>query len=169
MHRRSEIVFVLSAFCLVTLAGCVTDGPKPAPKPKIGPPPREARADVLLLNVSQPSDTDGDTIPDTVVTSVHMFDERYQLPVTVPGGLTFRLLDRNAETTLTEWPFEGDELQRRLTRAQVGPVYRFRLRIPVDKPPVTDSYVTIQCVMEADSGQKTQAWHRDLPWLSVPR
>lgn len=169
MGRCSHFVFVFTALFLAALAGCVTDGPRPAPKPKIGPPPREARADVLLLNVSQPSDTDGDTIPDSVATSVHMFDERYQLPVSVPGAVTFRLLDRDAETTLTEWAFEGEELQRRLMRAQVGPVYRFRLRIPIDSPPVTESYVTIQCVMEADSGQKTQAWHRDLPWLSFPR
>ena len=169
MCRCSQYVFAFTVLSSISIAGCVTDGINPTPKSKIGPPPREARADVLLLNVSQPSDTDGDTIPDTVATSVHMFDERYQLPVRVPGAVTFRLLDREAETALTEWAFEGDDLQQRLMRAQVGPVYRFRLRIPIDSPPVTESYVTIQCVMEADSGQKTQAWHRDLPWLSFPR
>lgn len=167
MPSSRQFVILLAGLVLCCVSGCVTEG-GPAPKPRIGPQPRDARADVLLLNISQASDTDGDTVPDMVSSSVHMFDERYQLPVSVPGTVTFTLYDRDAEEVINEWVFAGPELQRHLMIAQVGPVYRFRLRIPIDQEPVREPFVTIQCVMEADSGLRTQAWHRDLPWLSFP-
>lgn len=150
-------------------SGCVADGPQPSPKPNLGPQPSNAEADVLLLNLGPPSDADGDTVPDTFVASVHVFDERYQLPVRVPGQITFVLFARGGETPLHTWTFEGRELQNRIIQAQVGPVHRFRLNVPIESEPVREAYVTVQCVFESPAGVKTQAWHRDLPWLSVAR
>ena len=153
----------------MTLVGCVADGPQPRPKPQIGPQPRDSQADVLLLNLGPPSDTDGDTTPDTFIASVHVFDERYQLPVQVQGKMSFYLFAQNSETPMHSWSFEGRDLQQQIIKAQVGPVYRFRLRIPIDAELVREKFVTVQCVFEEPDGAKAQAWHRDLPWLSFPR
>ena len=162
---------LLAAFiaCAMTLAGCVADGPQPKPKPHIGPQPRDSQADVLLLNLGPPSDTDGDTTPDTFIASVHVFDERYQLPVQVPGKMSFNLFAQGSETPMHSWSYEGRDLQQQIIKAQVGPVYRFRLRVPIDAEPVREKFVTVQCVFEESDGAKAQAWHRDLPWLSFPR
>ena len=158
---------VLVVLCIGVTTGCVTVGPSPEPKPNIGPQPHNAQADVMLLNVGPPSDTDGDTIPDTFHASTHMFDERFQLPVRVDGSLIFKLLtDAEAEPIMT-WEFSGQEFQRRVMVAQVGPVYRFRLQIPIDAPPVRERYVSLHCLFEDSSGRVTQAWHRGMPWLSV--
>ena len=124
---------------------------------------------MLLLNIGPPTDSDGDTTPDTFIASVHVFDERYQLPVRVDGTMSFTLFAQGGETALQTWNYEGRELQRQIIQAQVGPVYRFRLQIPIDAVPVREKYVTVQCLFESDEAQRAQAWHRDLPWLSVAR
>lgn len=164
-YVRVLVGMVLLALCAQT--GCVSDGPE-QPKPELGPKPRNPQADVLLLNLAQPGDSDGDTAPDTIVASVHMFDQRYQLPVTVSGTLTFRLFSRDAKVLLHEWSYEGADLQSRMMMAQVGPTYQFRLRLPLDSPNIRDSFVTVQCEMRSESGQVSRAWHRGLPWMSVP-
>ena len=167
-HRR----FVSALICLLlgaVCAGCVADGPQPRRKPHIGPQPRDAEADVLLLNIGPPTDGDGDTIPDTFIASVHIFDERYQLPVRVAGKMSFFLFAQGGETPIQSWSYEGRDLQQQIIQAQVGPVHRFRLQVPIDAEPVREKYVTIQCLFETDDGQRAQAWHRDLPWLSVAR
>ena len=158
---------VLIFLGVLVTAGCVTVGPRPAPKPRIGPQPRNAEADVLLLNVGPPRDTDGDTFPDTFQASTHMFDERYQLPVRVDGTLIFKLLVDSEPEPIHTWRFSGAELRRHIKVAQVGPVYRFRLQMPIDAPPVRERFVSVQCLFEDTSGHVTQAWHRGMPWLSV--
>ncbi len=159
------ICLALSAVC----AGCVVDGPQPRRKPHIGPQPRDAQADVLLLNIGPPTDNDGDTIPDTFVSSVHIFDSRYQLPVRVDGTMTFNLFAQGSEVPIHSWKFTGRELQQQVLLAQVGPVHRFRLTVPIDSEPVREKYVTVQCLFVAPDGKQTQAWHKDLPWLSFGR
>ncbi len=161
---RASIVLAICA-----LQGCVADGPQPRTKPSIGPQPRNSQADVLLLNLGPPTDSDGDTTPDTFIASVHIFDERYQLPVEIAGKMTIMMYAESDETPLHTWSFEGSKLQQQMMRAQVGPVYRFRLRVPIDAEPVRKKYVTVQCIFEEPTGERTQAWHRDLPWMSVLR
>lgn len=160
---------IVACVCALVLTGCIADGPQPSPKPNLGPQPGNAQADVLLLNLGPPSDTDGDTIPDTFIASVHAFDERYQLPIRVNGKMSFSLLVTGTDEPLHTWTFEGRELQRQVIQAQVGPVHRFRLSVPTGSDPVREKYVNVQCVFESVDGMTTQAWHRDLPWLSVGR
>ena len=100
IHR--SVVAALTCLILGSVcAGCVADGPQRRRKPHIGPQPRDAQADVLLLNIGPPTDSDGDTIPETFIASVHIFDERYQLPVRVAGTMTFHLFAQNSETPIT--------------------------------------------------------------------
>lgn len=162
-------VWCSAAICAIALSGCVADGPQPSPKPSLGPPPGNAQADVLLLNLGPPSDADGDTVPDTLIASVHVFDERYQLPVRVQGRMTFTLFPNGREEPLCTWSYAERDLQRQVIKAQVGPVYRFRLSVPVGIGSVRERFVTVRCVFESPTGAMTQAWHRDLPWLSVGR
>lgn len=121
----------------------------------------------MLLNIGPPSDTDGDTIPDTFSASTHMFDERYQLPVRVQGTISFTVMTTSEREPIHTWEFSAQDFAKHVMVAQVGPVYRFRLQIPIDAPPVQERFVTIQSVFSDSSGHVTQAWHRDLPWLSV--
>lgn len=158
---------VLLVFVVLLAQGCVTVGPKPRPTPKIPPQPRDAKADIMLLNIAPPSDLDGDTVPDSFNASTHMFDERYQLPINVAGRVEFTLMARNDDTPIHNWEFVNSDLQRHLFEAQVGPVYRFRLQIPIDAEPVRERFVNIRCVLTDPEGHVTQAWHRDMPWLSV--
>lgn len=167
MHAK--FVSVCITLCIAIALGCVADGPQPRRKPHIGPQPRDAQADVLLLNLGPTTDSDGDTVPDTFVASVHVFDERYQLPVVVSGTMSFLLFGSDPERPIQQWSFGPDELRRQVIQAQVGPVHRFRLQVPIDAEPVREKYVTVQCLFEDADGHRAQAWHRGFPWMSVPR
>ena len=167
MHSR--FVSVCIVLCMAIGTGCVADGPQPRNRPHIGPQPRDAQADVLLLNLGPATDSDGDTVPDTFVASVHVFDERYQLPVVVSGKMSFLLFGADQERPLQQWSFEDDDLRKQVIQAQVGPVYRFRLQVPIDDAPVREKYVTVQCLFEDSGSHRSQAWHRGFPWMSVPR
>jgi hypothetical protein len=158
---------LLNIWFVFLLVGCVSVGPRPKPTPNIPPQPRDAKADIMLLNIGPPSDTDGDTVPDTFSASTHMFDERYQLPVRIDGTITFILSIEDNSAPVHTWEFSGADFQSHSFDAQVGPVYRFRLQIPIDAPALRARFVTIQCVMTDKSGHVTQAWHRGMPWLSI--
>jgi len=121
---------------------------------------------VVLLNLAPPTDSDGDTAPDSLVASMHLFDERYQLPVRVEGSVTFELLSPARGEVITSWSFAGRDLRSRIVQAQVGPVYRFRLEVPRPEGPVLDRTVDIRCTFEDAEGRESVAWHRGLTWYA---
>lgn len=165
MPRRFLLGIAAFALCaLLTLVGCVSDGPSEPRKPRLPPQPRDAQADVVLLNLAPPTDTDGDTAPDSLVASVHLFDERYQLPVRVEGSATFELLSPARGETLSSWTFQRSDLRARVVQAQVGPVYRFRLEVPRREGPVVERTVDIRCTFEDTEGRESVVWHRGLTW-----
>lgn len=155
-------LLLLAAACV--LSGCVSDGPSEPRKPRIPAQPRDARADVVLLNLALPTDSDGDTAPDTFVASVHLFDERHQLPVRVDGTLRVDVLRSRQDELIHTWTLSPNELRARVIQAQVGPVYRIRFEVPRQRGPILDSVVDIRCTFTGTSGQDTVAWHRGLTW-----
>lgn len=161
-HAVSLRLLLLAAACVLT--GCVSDGPSEPRKPRIPPQPRDARADVVLLNLAPPTDSDGDTAPDTFVASVHLFDERHQLPVRVDGTLRIDLLRSRQDEPIHSWTMSPSELRARVVQAQVGPVYRIRLEVPRQRGPILDRVVDIRCTFSDDSGRDAVAWHRGLTW-----
>lgn len=164
MKRPAAPLLLLLIAAACVLAGCVSDGPSEPRKPRIPPQPRDARADVVLLNLAPPTDSDGDTAPDTFVASVHLFDERHQLPVRVDGTLRVDLLRSRQEEPIQSWTLSPSELRARVVQAQVGPVYRIRLEVPRQRGPILDRVVDIRCTFTGGSGQDSVAWHRGLTW-----
>jgi len=153
------------------VAGCVADGPTRRAN-HVGKQPRGAQATVLLLNLGPATDSDGDGVVDTVMASVHLFDEMaYPLSLNMPGTITFQAFQsgHTKADPIQTWTYADPELAKHAYRVEVGTVYRFRLMIPTDAEAVTAKALTFHCTFTPDHGNAVQAWHRDLRWASPAR
>ncbi|HED52626.1 MAG TPA: hypothetical protein ENJ00_00285 [Phycisphaerales bacterium] len=136
---------------------------------RIGSQPSDAQATVLLLNLGPATDSDGDGVADTVMASVHLFDEMaYPLSLNLPGEMRFEAYPSEKTTgePIETWSFSGRDLAKRAYRVEVGTVYRFRLGISPEVGPVKERAMTFHCTFTPLHGKAVQAWHRDLRWTS---
>jgi hypothetical protein len=157
----------VAALGLVWMVGCtetrraggyyrpVTPDPRP-----LEPPPPDARADALVLNVSAaPLDTNGNGYPDLVYATAHLFDTRYPPAIWEQGAFVFRLYPAGHagdpdSVILREWTFDGEALDLARSRSAFGGCYHFRLSLldgGTDKLPV--SMADIMCSFHPADGR----------------
>ncbi len=128
--------------CLLALAGCSTetvtssDGRAMPPDPRPAPvTPDAAVPNRMLLGVaSKPIDTDGNSYPDLIIVSAHLFAEPHPTPLHEDGVFTFSLYRAGTfgqpdAKPLAEWTITGDRLEQAKARSLAGPMYTFRLNL----------------------------------------
>ncbi len=104
----------------------------PANPPRLRPPPGDARATAVVLNVDpSPVDTNGNGYADQLFATAHVFDRRYPLPIREDGAFVFELYPvgtagRDGATPIHSWRIEGPALVVCQARSGVGACYQFR-------------------------------------------
>jgi hypothetical protein len=134
------------AGCTETRTSSRAYRPLPQERRPLEPPPPDARANALVLNVSAaPLDTNGNGYPDLVHATAHLFDTRYPPAFWEEGAFVFRLyaagqVDEPGSVPLREWRFEGTELDDLRALSVFGGCYHFRLSLldeGTDKLPIS--------------------------------
>lgn len=141
-RRRSLLATLPAAAVALAAAGCVTEGPRPAPPPQPLPAqPRGITPDRIVRAVGLPEDTDRNGYSDLIPVTVYLFATTHPAPLQVPGRFIFELRD-DQNRTLARWSFDEAQTQAASRLFLVGPGYIFRLslidlgidRLPVSEP-----------------------------------
>jgi hypothetical protein len=131
----------------------------PEPRP-LEPPPPDARANALVLNLSAaPVDTNGNGYPDLIYATAHLFDTRYPPAFWEDGAMVFRMYPPGQAgepdpVILREWRFEGEALDRARALSAFGGCYHFQLSLldgGTDKLPV--GMADVMCSFEPADGR----------------
>lgn len=116
---------VAAASAIVFAAGCRTsDGPKALP-----PQPTEVVASRLSASAALPQDTDLNGYPDTIDLTVFVFDDRYPIPIDLPGSFVFKLSASKDAKLIREWDIPPDRVAAARRRMPAGPGYVFSLSL----------------------------------------
>jgi len=93
------------------------------------PPPSDARATSVQIFAAAPRDTNANGFGDTIAVTVYLWEEqRYPLPITVPGEMRFALKDSSG-TVMSEWVFSAEDTEGASQMMAPGPGYRFDLSV----------------------------------------
>ncbi len=124
---RMSILRPVGAVLFLLLSGCVTE---PSPRERsVPPPPADARATSVQIFAAAPRDTDTNGFGDMIAVTVYLFDEqRYPLPIALPGRMRFDLRDPGG-ATLASWSFDETQTAQAAQPLAPGPGYRFDLSI----------------------------------------
>lgn len=111
--------------CLM-LSACA--GSKPGNKP-LPPQPAEVVPSRMTISAALPQDTDLNGYPDTIDLTIFVFDDRYPIPLDVPGSFTFKLSGSKEGKLLREWEIPPDKAAAARRRMPAGPGYVFSLSL----------------------------------------
>jgi len=127
VNRFRGRAFVAFAALMLAASGCITE--PSAHHKDVPPPPSDARATSVQIFASAPRDTNANGFGDTMAVTVYLFDEqRYPLPIAVPGALRFDLRTAKGEP-ISAWTFLADDVGRSLQAMAPGPGCRFELSL----------------------------------------
>ncbi|NUQ52421.1 MAG: hypothetical protein HUU19_06945 [Phycisphaerales bacterium] len=131
----------------VVLAACAgtTTGSKPLPQQ-----PTDVVPSRMTISAALPQDTDLNGYPDIIDLTIFVFDDRYPIPLDVPGSFTFKLSGAKEGKLLREWEIPPDEAMAARRRMPAGPGYVFSLSL-----------------LE-NGGDRVEAQHADLTAEFVP-
>ncbi len=174
-------VLSICAALAIGLTGCVSEKkastyyrplpPKPRP---MKPAPPDARADVVVLNVSVAVlDTNGNGYPDLIHVTAHLFDRRYPPAIFEEGGFTFAMfapgdVSRAGAEPIHEWLIVDERLLAARRRSAFGECYRFRLSLLENggTDTLNLAMADLICVFEpADGGEPT--WSGEVVTVQV--
>lgn len=114
------------------LTGCAASQTDKNDKPKIGPPPRDAKPGVMWMGVNPPTDTNSNGYADSIVSTVYLFaDSGYVRSISVPGTFHFALLAKGGKM-LREWTVVNPGPQVAPIRTGVGEGYLVRISMLQD-------------------------------------
>ena len=136
------LAIVFAAACAVSmLAGCASDtkGSKPVPTQ-----PNDVVASRMSISAALPQDTDLNGYPDTIDMTSFVFDDRYPIPIDVPGAFTFKLSGGKDGRLIRQWDLPPEKVAAGRRRMPAGPGYVFSLS------------------MVENGGDKIEAQHVDL-------
>ena len=110
----------------VVLAACAgtTTGSKPLPQQ-----PTDVVPSRMTISAALPQDTDLNGYPDIIDLTIFVFDDRYPIPLDVPGSFTFKLSGAKEGKLLREWEIPPDEAMAARRRMPAGPGYVFSLSL----------------------------------------
>lgn len=131
-----------AAACGVTMMlGCAGDtvGSKPVPTQ-----PVDVVASRMSISAALPQDTDLNGYPDTIDMTIFVFDDRYPIPIDVPGAFTFKLSGGKDGRVIRQWGLPPEKVAAGRRRMPAGPGYVFSLS------------------MVENGGDKIEAQHVDL-------
>jgi len=131
----------------VVLTACAgtTTGSKPLPQQ-----PTDVVPSRMTISAALPQDTDLNGYPDIIDLTIFVFDDRYPIPLDVPGSFTFKLSGAKEGKLLREWEIPPDEAMAARRRMPAGPGYVFSLSL-----------------LE-NGGDRVEAQHADLTAEFVP-
>lgn len=115
---------VIAGMMLAGCAGRTTNGDRQFPTQ-----PAEVVASRMTISAALPSDTDLNGYPDTIDLTIFVFDDRYPIPIDVPGSFVFKLSTSKDATLLRQWEFTPEQARAALRRLPPGPGYLFSLSL----------------------------------------
>lgn len=123
--RVLAYVGVCAVACFV-LPGCAgnKNGGKSLPQQ-----PAEVVPSRMTISAALPQDTDLNGYPDTIDLTIFVFDERYPIPLDVPGSFTFKLSGAKEAKLLREWVIPPEKVVAAKRRMPAGPGYVFSLSL----------------------------------------
>lgn len=125
MNLQTVGMSVAGASAIALAAGCQTSGgPKALP-----PQPSEVVASRLSASAALPQDTDLNGYPDTIDLTVFVFDDRYPIPIDLPGSFVFKLSASKDAKLIREWKIPPDKVAAARRRMPAGPGYVFSLSL----------------------------------------
>ncbi|MFO0833981.1 MAG: hypothetical protein U0638_03350 [Phycisphaerales bacterium] len=126
-HRGAGFARVaLCAGACMVLSACA--GNKPGNKP-LPQQPAEVVPSRMTISAALPQDTDLNGYPDTIDLTIFVFDDRYPIPLDVPGTFTFKLNGAKEGKLLREWEIPPDKVAAARRRMPAGPGYVFSLSL----------------------------------------
>ncbi len=124
--QRASIAACAGACVCMVLSACAgtTTGSKPLPQQ-----PTEVVPSRMTISAALPQDTDLNGYPDIIDLTIFVFDDRYPIPLDVPGTFTFKLSGAKEGKLLREWEIPPDKAMAARRRMPAGPGYVFSLSL----------------------------------------
>lgn len=124
--RLSAVGAGAFAGACVVLSACAgtTTGSKPLPQQ-----PTDVVPSRMTISAALPQDTDLNGYPDIIDLTIFVFDDRYPIPLDVPGTFTFKLSGAKEGKLLREWEIPPDKAMAARRRMPAGPGYVFSLSL----------------------------------------
>ncbi|MCC6229681.1 MAG: hypothetical protein IT432_10680 [Phycisphaerales bacterium] len=91
--------------------------------------PSEVVPSRMTISAALPQDTDLNGYPDMIDLTIFVFDDRYPIPLDVPGTFTFKLSGAKEGRLLREWAIPPDKVVAARRRMPAGPGYVFSLSL----------------------------------------
>ncbi|MGE3110070.1 MAG: hypothetical protein AB7G11_14315 [Phycisphaerales bacterium] len=132
--------WLLLATALVSLSGCVTEGPpqKPAPSASIPPQPDGLHVNRVVFTVAQVlEDRDRNGYYDTIPATVYLFDTNYAYSIRSEGDFIFRLIEPASGTVLAAWTIPWSDAAHLQALTWTGTIFPFQLDLRDARKPST--------------------------------
>lgn len=117
--------FGRAAACMA-LAACAGNRPASSPVPQ---QPVDVVASRMTISAALPQDTDLNGYPDMIDLTIFVFDDRYPIPIDLPGAFTFKLSGAKEGKLIRQWDVPADKAAAARRRMPAGPGYVFSLSL----------------------------------------
>lgn len=115
---------------LVSLAGCVSDGPpqRPAPASSVPAQPDGLTVNRVVFTVAQVlEDRDRNGYYDTIPATVYLFDTKYPYSIAVPGTFEFVLTEPASGRAIASWSVTWETASKAQANTWTGTIFPFQL------------------------------------------
>lgn len=116
----------LMALVGLVLGGCVTEGGRPTRSfPR---QPESVQATIIQAYATPPRDTNANGYADTVNVTVYLFDEKYPVPILLPGVMVFEFRKPDG-SAVAQWSMTQEQVASAAKQLPPGPGYDFILSL----------------------------------------